>query len=156
MLVGGGALAEFCLEDEGPGRNVLLALFQARVHRDETHDGFPDGDHPLGEGVLLASYRHEHDGVPLENLDRFVRNRQNCASVRGADQHLDLDANEHPRLQDTLSIVHFDADLRGLAARYDVERMVVYLRAPQPPMPLFELSDEERRDLAAYVLDRFR
>lgn len=46
--------------------------------------------------------------------------------------------------------------LRGLAARYDIERMVIYLRAPQPPMPLFELSDEERRDLAAYVLDRFR
>jgi len=46
--------------------------------------------------------------------------------------------------------------LQKLPARYDVDRMVVYLRAPQPPMPLFELSDQERRDLAAYVLNRFR
>jgi len=45
--------------------------------------------------------------------------------------------------------------LQKLAARYDVARMVVYLRAPQPPMPLFELSDQERRDLAFYVLNRF-
>lgn len=46
--------------------------------------------------------------------------------------------------------------LDKLQARYDVDRMVVYLRAPQPPMPLFEMSDRERRDLAAYVLNRFR
>ena len=46
--------------------------------------------------------------------------------------------------------------LQKLEARYDIDRMVVYLRAPQPPMPLFELSDQERRDLAAYVLNRFR
>ena len=46
--------------------------------------------------------------------------------------------------------------LQKLEARYDIDKMVVYLRAPQPPMPLFELSDQERRDLAAYVLDRFR
>jgi mono/diheme cytochrome c family protein len=46
--------------------------------------------------------------------------------------------------------------LQRLPARYDIDRMVVYLRAPQPPMPLFEMTDRERRDLAAYVLDRFR
>ena len=46
--------------------------------------------------------------------------------------------------------------LQKLKARYDVEKMIVYLRAPQPPMPLFEMSDRERRDLAAYVLNRFR
>jgi mono/diheme cytochrome c family protein len=46
--------------------------------------------------------------------------------------------------------------LQKLEARYDIDKMVAYLRAPQPPMPLFELSDQERRDLAAYVLNRFR
>lgn len=46
--------------------------------------------------------------------------------------------------------------LQKLETRYDLDRMVVYLRAPQPPMPVFEMTDQERRDLAAYVLDRFR
>jgi hypothetical protein len=46
--------------------------------------------------------------------------------------------------------------LQKLQARYDIDRMVVYLRAPQPPMPLFEMTDRERRDLAAYLLERFR
>jgi hypothetical protein len=46
--------------------------------------------------------------------------------------------------------------LERLSTRYDPERMVTYLRVPQPPMPLFEMSDQERRDLAVYVLDRFR
>jgi glucose/arabinose dehydrogenase len=46
--------------------------------------------------------------------------------------------------------------LQKLKARYDVDKLVIYFRAPQPPMPLFEMSDSERRDLAAYVLNRFR
>jgi len=45
--------------------------------------------------------------------------------------------------------------LQKLGARYDVARMITYLKAPQPPMPLFELTDEQRRDLSAYVLTRF-
>ena len=43
-----------------------------------------------------------------------------------------------------------------LQGKYDVAKMVKYLEAPQPPMPLFEMTAAERRDLAAYVLDRFR
>ncbi|MEO8359310.1 MAG: PQQ-dependent sugar dehydrogenase [Vicinamibacteria bacterium] len=46
--------------------------------------------------------------------------------------------------------------LEKLPTKYDVAKLVVYLKAPQPPMPLFELSDQERLDLAAYVLNRFR
>lgn len=42
--------------------------------------------------------------------------------------------------------------LEKLTARYDVEKMITYLKAPQPPMPLFEMSDKDRRDLAMYVL----
>ena len=46
--------------------------------------------------------------------------------------------------------------LEHLQAKYDVSRLVTYLKAPQPPMPLFELSEQERRDLALYVLNRYR
>ncbi len=45
--------------------------------------------------------------------------------------------------------------LEKLGARYDLAKMITYLKAPQPPMPLFELTDEQRRDLSAYVLSRF-
>lgn len=46
--------------------------------------------------------------------------------------------------------------LDKLGARYDVAKLITYLKAPQPPMPVFELTDEQRRDLATYVLARFR
>ena len=44
--------------------------------------------------------------------------------------------------------------LVGLAAKYDVERLAGYLAAPQPPMPVFPLGAEDRRDLAVYLLAR--
>jgi len=45
--------------------------------------------------------------------------------------------------------------LERLGAKYDVARLVTYLQAPQPPMPLFEMTDDQRRDLSTYVLKRF-
>ncbi len=46
--------------------------------------------------------------------------------------------------------------LKDLGARFDVGKMVTYLKAPQPPMPLFEMSDQQRLDLSNYVLKRFQ
>ena len=46
--------------------------------------------------------------------------------------------------------------LAGLSRRYDPAGLAAYLRAPQPPMPAFDLADAERGDLAAYLLDRYR
>lgn len=46
--------------------------------------------------------------------------------------------------------------LEALGSRYDVATLDTYLHTPQPPMPAFALSDAERRDLAIYLLDRFR
>jgi mono/diheme cytochrome c family protein len=45
--------------------------------------------------------------------------------------------------------------LRELAARYDRDALAAYLAAPVSPMPRFELSQDERRALAAYLLARF-
>ena len=44
--------------------------------------------------------------------------------------------------------------LAGLAKRYDASTLSQYLRTPQPPMPAFDLSDAERRDLALFLLAR--
>ncbi|MGE5125600.1 MAG: PQQ-dependent sugar dehydrogenase [Betaproteobacteria bacterium] len=45
--------------------------------------------------------------------------------------------------------------LKGLARRYTAVSLSAYLRAPNPPMPAFPLSEGERADLAAFLLSRF-
>ena len=42
--------------------------------------------------------------------------------------------------------------LANLSKRYDRSSLASYLRTPNPPMPAFPLSDEERADLAAFLL----
>ena len=45
--------------------------------------------------------------------------------------------------------------LAALADRYTLESMAAFFLAPQPPMPLFELSEDERRALAGYLLENY-
>jgi len=42
--------------------------------------------------------------------------------------------------------------LAGLRSKYTIDSLVAFLRTPQPPMPAFPLTDDERRDLAIYLL----
>jgi glucose/arabinose dehydrogenase len=42
--------------------------------------------------------------------------------------------------------------LTGLAAKYDLAGLTHYLLVPQPPMPVFPLSESQRRDLAIHLL----
>lgn len=42
--------------------------------------------------------------------------------------------------------------LEHLTARYGVESLAAFLRTPQPPMPVFPFDEQQRRDLAAYLL----
>jgi glucose/arabinose dehydrogenase len=42
--------------------------------------------------------------------------------------------------------------LEQLTARYTVDSLAAFLRTPQPPMPVFPFDDQQRRDLAVYVL----
>lgn len=43
--------------------------------------------------------------------------------------------------------------LRNLGARYGPDELIALLRTPPPPMPVPELADGERRDLAVYLLE---
>lgn len=45
--------------------------------------------------------------------------------------------------------------LDGLAKRRDVAGLIELLAVPPPPMPLLDMSESERRDLAIYLLTRF-
>jgi glucose/arabinose dehydrogenase len=47
-------------------------------------------------------------------------------------------------------------ELRGLAGRYDVASLAGFFEAPTPPMPVFALSEEERRALALHLLATYR
>ena len=42
--------------------------------------------------------------------------------------------------------------LTGLRSSYSIESLAALLRTPPPPMPVFALSDMQRRDLAVYLL----
>jgi glucose/arabinose dehydrogenase len=44
--------------------------------------------------------------------------------------------------------------LDAVAGKYDLAGLAAYLAAPQPPMPLFPLTEAERRDVAAHLLAR--
>lgn len=45
--------------------------------------------------------------------------------------------------------------LDGLAAKYSLTSLTGFFVAPTPPMPVFDLSTEERRALAVHLLSRF-
>jgi len=42
--------------------------------------------------------------------------------------------------------------LENLTKRYTVDSLAAFLRTPQPPMPVFPFDDQQRRDLAVYLL----
>ncbi|MEO8606001.1 MAG: PQQ-dependent sugar dehydrogenase [bacterium] len=42
--------------------------------------------------------------------------------------------------------------LDSLQARYTVDGLATFLKSPQPPMPIYPFSDEQRHDLAIYLL----
>jgi mono/diheme cytochrome c family protein len=44
--------------------------------------------------------------------------------------------------------------LAALTARYTSGSLASYLLAPNPPMPAYPLAEDEREDLAAYLLAR--
>ena len=45
--------------------------------------------------------------------------------------------------------------LESLSSRYDLSSLENFLRVPQPPMPTYAMSDEDRRDLSVYLFSRF-
>ncbi len=45
--------------------------------------------------------------------------------------------------------------LEALGNKYDVTTLAAYLKRPNPPMPIFPLSDDDRQQLAIYLIDRY-
>lgn len=86
---------------------------------------------------------------PLADLDLAVRassatagaslwSRNDCAAC-----HVESSSGAPPRL------------LSHLGARYDLASMQRFLQAPQPPMPRYDFTEKELRDLSIYLFARF-
>jgi len=90
-------------------------------------------DNPLAELDAEAQERLDLAGHAL-----YVANA--CATCHEADQALP-------------GIVAKPLD--GLGARYSLDTLTTFFLTPTPPMPVFDLSDEERRALAVHLLSRF-
>ena len=45
--------------------------------------------------------------------------------------------------------------LESLSSRYDLSALENFLRVPQPPMPTYPMSEEDRRKLSVYLFSRF-
>jgi len=64
------------------------------------------------------------------------------------DRYFCAQCHEGLRAQEGVIVV----PLQRLSERYAIEDLVRFLRAPTPPMPALDLGDQERRDLAVYLL----
>ena len=79
---------------------------------------------------------------PAEREARVARGRELW------DRYFCAQCHEGLRAQEGVIVV----PLQRLSERYAVEDLVRFLRAPTPPMPALDLSDDERRDLSVYLL----
>ena len=88
---------------------------------------------------------------PLATLSSAERE---AAAERGAElfeQHDCASCHEPERAAPGVVPVR----LEGLAARYDAPGLADFLAAPTPPMPVLEMTEDARRDLAVHLLTRF-
>lgn len=95
------------------------------------------------------------DGGPADPLGALTLAEQRTRSARGAELyelHACAGCHETERALDGV----VPKELGGLKARYDLAGLSALLETPTPPMPTFPLSDEERRDLAVYLLATYR
>ncbi len=108
-----------------------------RVARGEQAAGGAGGLDPV------ASSAQAPDLTPpawLQGADLAAMTARGAALYRQYDCRSCHEAGENPKR------------LEGLAGRRGYEAVVEVLRAPQPPMPVFPLGEEDRRALAVYLL----
>ncbi len=119
----------------------------------------PDGAIYISDDLTGSVYRVTYGGkaghAPAEALPLPLSPRKGGDPDYGRRQFAQLgcaSCHEEKSLPPGGTVVA----LKNLGRKYDMDALVTYLAAPQPPMPLFDLTDAARRDLAAYVLKRYR
>lgn len=141
-------LEGFEIDEDVVGRPVGLAV---------GHDGalYVSDDYTgsvyrvaYGEGQVggLAAPRVSERGDPLAGVSPEERSRAAAAGSKLWDEgdcarcHVRGEAGSQPRV------------LKDLRARFDLADLERFLATPQPPMPLYPFTKEQRRDVAIYLL----
>ena len=170
-------LVEPFAEDRLPGRGAAL-----RARRHHRRDALPHRLPRRRKGVGPPSRsrrRTRRRAVRLRRLHRHdlshrLRDRPRAADAAPAapphgDPFAGLDAATIAAMQsrgaalwnaNACAACHVAAQaapgaykpLENLTQRYTVDSLAAFLRTPQPPMPVFPFDDQQRRDLAVYVL----
>lgn len=144
-------LAGFLYDDEVIGRPVDVAVG-------------PDGALYVSDDFTGQVYRVAYGEAPRAPLV------VSSAPEGGVDPLAGVDAAELARAKKTGEKLWAEAGcaschgpersegqrpLSSLTDRYSINSLMRFLAAPQPPMPLYPLDADQRRELAIYLLDRF-
>jgi glucose/arabinose dehydrogenase len=125
---------------EGPdGRVYVSDDYTGRIYR--VSWGAGSGAGPAAEGAPTA----------VDPLAAIPAEEREARVARGAalyERYFCAQCHEGLRAREGVIVV----PLQGLSARYAVDDLVAFLKAPTPPMPALELGEDERRDLAVYLL----
>jgi mono/diheme cytochrome c family protein len=107
-----------------------------------------------GEGSThLASKSRVRDetaaeGNPLADMDPTERETRAARGKQHYERWYCAQCHEGMRASEGVVVV----ELKNLSQRYRVEDLMAFLAAPTPPMPALDLEEEQRRDLAVYLL----
>ncbi len=104
-----------------------------------------------GAGEAVSRTAPAAGGARSDPLAALAEGERRAAAARGSalwERHACAGCHD-PRDHDPGVV---PVELRDLGARYDLEGLASYLAAPTPPMPAFDLTPGERRDLAVSLL----
>ncbi|MEM9176305.1 MAG: PQQ-dependent sugar dehydrogenase [Myxococcota bacterium] len=132
---------------EGPDGSIYVSDdYAGSIFR--LHQG-PATDAALADGSAAAG---SHDGSePPEAMDADAQ----AALGRAGSALFERNACGTCHLADEAAAGIVAKPLEDLGAKYSLEALIGFFLAPTPPMPAFELAEEERRALAVYLLSRF-
>jgi len=88
------------------------------------------------------------DADPLAGLATEERQERRARGRALYERYACAQCHEGGRADEGVVVV----PLRELSQRYEIPDLVAFLEAPTPPMPALDLEEEERRDLAVYLL----
>jgi mono/diheme cytochrome c family protein len=100
------------------------------------------------------------DAEPLAPVPITYTAAETLAAIDGEQRLASLAAGEALFKRHQCIGCHMDDSralkrLHALGNKYNLPILEAYLKRPNPPMPVFPLSDAERRQLAIYLIDRY-
>lgn len=129
---------------EGPDGAVYVSDdYTGSIYRVTYGEGWADGAGTTGAGDRTAA---ETD--PLADMDPTEREARVARGKKLHERWYCAQCHEGVRASEGVVVV----ELKDLSQRYGVEDLVAFLAAPTPPMPALDLDEEQRRDLAVYLL----